>query len=285
MTKQPTTYAQQIALLRERGCIINDDAFCERVLSRVNYYRLTAYLLPYRESGKKYTPGVEFEKTYRTYEFDCKLRHILFSGIEEVELYFRASIAYYHAHKYGALGYMDDQNYNQNKHNHNTIIEHFNREIGNNERALFVQHHINNYNGEFPIWVAVELFTFGMLSLFYSDLHTSDQKEIARLLDENYSNVESWLACCTDLRNICAHYGRLYFRIFPKAPAAFSNAYGNANHKLFGAVFALRGLFIDDEKWNNTILTSMVALFEEYSDAIHLEHIGFPADWETVLKK
>ena len=74
---------------------------------------------------------------------------------------------------------------------------------------------MKKYDGHFPLWVAVELFSFGMLSRFYSDMKTEDKKQLARRLYGTVpKNVSSWLRCCTDLRNICAHYGRLYYRIF-----------------------------------------------------------------------
>ena len=56
MTKQkPTvkplklfkTIEEQIEILKERGCIISDISFARETLSKVNYYRLTAYLLPF----------------------------------------------------------------------------------------------------------------------------------------------------------------------------------------------------------------------------------------------
>ena len=69
-------------------------------------------------------------------------------------------------------------------------------------------------------WVICELFTFGMLyATFYNDLTTADKKEFA---GAQYKEMVSWLRCCTDLRNVCAHYGRLYFRIFTAMPSGFS---------------------------------------------------------------
>jgi len=45
MLKPPSSYEQQIAKLRDHGCTVSDEAFCEEVLSRISYYRLSAYLL------------------------------------------------------------------------------------------------------------------------------------------------------------------------------------------------------------------------------------------------
>lgn len=76
----------------------------------------------------------------------------------------------------------------------------------------------DNYDNQFPLWVISELFTFSTLSYFYNDLTTADKKEFA---GNHYKDMISWMRCCTDLRNICAHYGRLYFRIFTAMLSGF----------------------------------------------------------------
>jgi abortive infection bacteriophage resistance protein len=76
-----------------------------------------------------------------------------------------------------------------------------------------------------------------MLSYFYGDLPALDQKQIAKdLFGTIPKNLVSWLRCCTDLRNICAHYGRLYFRIFTATPAHIPGLEKSAERRLFGAV-------------------------------------------------
>ena len=45
-TKRPTTIAEQIAILKDHGCIISDSTFAEEILSTINYYRLSAYSPP-----------------------------------------------------------------------------------------------------------------------------------------------------------------------------------------------------------------------------------------------
>lgn len=146
-------------------------------------------------------------------------------------------------------------------------------------------HHQQHYEGRFPIWVIMELFTFGMLSRFYSDLTTADQKQLAKeIYDTVPKNVTSWLRCCTDLRNICAHYGRLYYRIFPATPANVP-AGPTQIHQLWGAVLAVRELYPSAKKWNTEILPQLSALFDEYQNDISLRHIGFPQNWEDRLKK
>jgi abortive infection bacteriophage resistance protein len=158
LLKPPTTYDQQIEKLRSRGCKITDVSFCTKVLSQINYYRLSAYFLPFKKSDGNYLPGTDFNTIYQIYEFDRCLRNLLFAAIEEVEIYLWAEFAYYHAYKYGAAGYSDAVNYNK-IHNHATFMKKITTEISQNNKVLFVQHHLANYGGQFPIWVITELFT------------------------------------------------------------------------------------------------------------------------------
>ena len=119
--KPPTLYKDQVEKLRSRGCVIDDESEAIQTLSRVNYYRLTAYFLPFKKSDNSYIQGTNFKAVYRIYEFDRKMRHIIFSAIEEIEIFVRSVFAYYHAHTFGALGYLDHKNYNQ-RHNHTEFM-------------------------------------------------------------------------------------------------------------------------------------------------------------------
>lgn len=280
--KKATTYDEQLRILSSRGVVIDDPARCKAALEAINYYRFTAYFLPFKKPTGEYETGTSFLRVHRLYEFDRKLRRILFSALEEVEISLRAKISYYHAHKYGPTGYLDPANYKL-QYNHTQFLETIEREIKANEKVPFVAHHIKNYNGTFPIWAITELFTFGMLSRFYSNMQTADQKA---LFGRKYEKVGSWLKCCSDLRNICAHYGRLYFRVFPSIPAGLNGVPTGAARRLWGAVLALREMYPDAEKWNNEIVASLDALFEEYREDINLYHIAFPNNWrETIRKK
>lgn len=94
----------------------------------------------------------------------------------------------------------------------------------------------------------------------------------------------SWLKCCTDLRNICAHYGRLYCRVFPALPSGFQLS-EFAGSRLWGAVLSVRALYPSTSEWNNEFMPALEALIEAYSEDIDLYHLGFPNDWESRLRK
>lgn len=281
--KQPKTYEEQISILRSHGCLIDDESDCKGKLSSIGYYRLSAYFLPFKQEDGNYVEGTNFNTVFRIYEFDRKLRHILFSAIDVIEIYIRSSLSYYHSEKYGALGYQDSSNFKK-KHNHEKFEANLDREISNNSNVPFVKHHMEHYDGSFPIWVATELFTFGMLSYFYNDLKTADQKAVARQMGQNNHELASWLRCCTDLRNACAHYSRLYNRIFTATPSGLGLS-EREGHRLWGATLMLRSLYPSPDKWNAEVIPAITALFDEYKDDIDLHHIAFPENWKDQLSR
>lgn len=285
MLKQPATYSQQIAKLRAHGCSVTDVAACEEILSRISYYRLSAYFLTFKQPDGTFISGTSFNDVYRLYEFDSKLRSLLFPVIEELEVYLRSQFSYYHTHKYGADGYMNPSNYNFH-HNHADFVSRINGLIRKNNKIPFVSHHIKKYSSQFPLWAIIELYSFGMLSYFYAEMLTADQKALAKTtFHTSVSNVKSWLYCCTNLRNICAHSRRLYNGVFSAIPANIPHVNKSTERKLFAAIMALRELYPSADKWNNSFIPAMSALIGEHTDVVDLRHIGFPADWDTVMLK
>jgi abortive infection bacteriophage resistance protein len=233
----------------------------------------------------KYIPGTDFNTIYQLYEFDRKLRRILLSVLVELEIYLRAQLSYHHAHKYGSDGYMFAANFSS-RHDHLNFISRLNELVKSSDKQLFVKHHFANYQGQFPLWVIMELFSFGMLSYFYSDMHAADQKQLAyHVFHTSVTNVSSWLFCCTILRNFCAHSRRLYNNVFSVIPTHLPQVPSSARRSLFASVMALQKLYPDKDKWNGEFLSAMGALFEEYDEVIQLRFIGFPEDWRGVLEK
>ena len=104
--KKPTTYNQQVTLLQNRNIEVLDTNDCISFLSKVNYYRFSAYYLPFldRQTDKCFI-GTTFERLKQIYYFDQELRALIFGIIEDIEIHVRTEISYYHVHKYGADGY------------------------------------------------------------------------------------------------------------------------------------------------------------------------------------
>ncbi len=278
--KEPATYREIIEKIKSRGFLLEDEADCEKILSSVGYYRLSAYFLPFKRKDGSYISGISFTRIFRIYEFDRKLRNLLLGAIEVAEVYLRTALSDFHAKKYGPLGYLNASTFNE-KHNAKKFHSNILREIENNKKVLFVKHHLEHYDGKFPLWVISELFTFGMLSYFYTDLTTKDKKLFA---GSDYRDIVSFLRCCTDLRNICAHYGRLYFRIFSAMPSKFDLT-DREKRRLWGSVLALKELYPSVSAWNAEFMPALLSLFEEYKEDISLHHIAFPENFAEQLVK
>ena len=139
-----------------------------------------------------------------------------------------------------------------------------------------------------PIWVATELFTMGMISLFFADLKITDKKIIANEFNTDYVHLESWLHCLTVLRNICAHYGRLYnvnYHQNPKLPRIYAN-YADANERsLFKQLYMLKMLYVNfPNEWNDLFIYPFTDLVVKNKNWLDSKIIRLPINWECVLK-
>lgn len=106
--KPALTIEQQIDLLEQRGLTIADKERAARHLRNVSYYRISAYMLPYRildADGNhldQFVPGSTWDDIYNLYKFDRKLRLLVFDAIERIEIALRTQVIYQLSHKYGS---------------------------------------------------------------------------------------------------------------------------------------------------------------------------------------
>jgi abortive infection bacteriophage resistance protein len=114
--KPPLTYIEQLDLLRSRGLHVENKESAIKYLRQISYYRLSAYFLPFKRSGKFHT-GTTIENVLKLYFFDQKLRLLVLSAIEPIEIAFRTQVIYHLSHKYGIFGYLESTNFS-NRFNH-----------------------------------------------------------------------------------------------------------------------------------------------------------------------
>jgi len=78
----------------------------------------------------------------------------------------------------------------------------------------FVKHFKLKYVGEQPpIWIAIELWDFGMLSVFLSGMKIADQEALAAKYSlPRPALLTSWARNINNVRNMCAHHSRLWNR-------------------------------------------------------------------------
>lgn len=295
--KDPKTLKEQVEILKARKMIIEDEDRAIEVLKRTNYYRLTAYALQFKSKENEYK-GVTFNQMYKLYEFDKKLRNLLLVALEDIEITLRTYTAYNLSIKYGAEAYKNEEifknidlhkgYYDESGKYHNGLLDEIESEKRKNRNEPFVKHHIKIYNGKFPIWAVIEIFSFGMLSKMYKNLVVAEQKEISReCFNTNNLLLESWLDILSYIRNTCAHYGRLYNKKLPRVPKVHNkyNKYKKylETNKLFVAILAIKEILISINKYEE-FKVNLKDLINEYIDVIDLNILGFNEKWEEILE-
>lgn len=277
--KRPTTFEEQVEILKNRGLVISDVDSAIRTLQRINYYRLSAYTLSLKKKDQ-FLPDITFEHVVALYEFDRRFRYLIMEMVEQVEIAFRTHISYHIAHTYGPLGHLDPEHFD----NHDAFLAELEKEIKRSQE-IFIKHHFEKYEGKIPVWVAIEVLSFGALSKLYSNMKNGDKNQIAK---RNYRvpaiYLESWLKCMSYIRNICAHYGRLYNRPLTSKPRfdRKSKQLGIDQGKIFAHLYVLKDLIPERNKWLNFIIR-LDALLSEYSEVVEMDRIGFPEDWNAFL--
>ncbi|MDO4254068.1 MAG: Abi family protein [Kocuria sp.] len=165
----------------------------------------------------------------------------------------------------------------------------------------FVGHFRRRYGTNLPIWVATEVMTFGLLSSLYALMPQSDQEILAARLQVLTADghgdrgaLGNWLNNLRNVRNICAHHGRLWNRAFDvtiEVPGwARKDADdllaplvdGGTSNRLYGVLLVMRHLLlsIDPEKGDVVDLADFI---EDQSRAVGfgMAQLGFPDDWRN----
>lgn len=232
-TKPYVSLVDQVALLGERGLEITDVARAEECLRRIGYYRLSGYWYPMRQievrnaDGREtyhtldaFKPGARFCDVVDLYVFDKKLRMLMLDAIERVEVALRVDIALTLGER-GPTAHRDPRELHtkfatlQNRRGQVPHQEWLKRLDASQERSSedFVKHFKSTYSTDLPIWMAIELWDFGMLSYLVGGLKYDDQTAMARRFGLPRGEVlASWVRSISFVRNVCAHHARLWNR-------------------------------------------------------------------------
>lgn len=279
------TIEEQIENLKSIGMIVNDEVYAKKMLNDISYFRLIkAYSLNLKPKNGSYERQTTFEKIVDLYLFNANFRQIIFPEIEKVEVNVRCRLSNFFAEKYGVLGYLHAENF-QNERYHAEFLNDINEEIRRNFKAPFVRNFRENYEGgNLPIYALVEIFSFGTLSKFYKNMHNKDKKDIAKTFGIGYTYIESWLESISYVRNICAHYGRLYNAKLSKTPMLYKEytKIGIGNNRIYGVLLCLKYLLKNDTHWN-LFVDNIELLFDKY-ECVQISTMGFPENWKELLQ-
>jgi abortive infection bacteriophage resistance protein len=284
------TFDEQLVILKDRKLNISNDSFVLSKLERINYYRLSAYFLPYqhpKNSDKKdiFLEDTTFEEIIQLYYFDSELRKIVFEAIESIEVYFRTQITYHHTLKYQAFGYLQKDSFEVSQDFFEQIIKNLKEETKRSEEA-FIKHFKDEYNtNDLPLWAVVEVVSFGTISKLYSILKTEEQKAvISKLKGINNGVFRNWLHGLSVIRNICAHHSRLWNKTLgvkfevPRKLEEFT-VNKNVNDKIFFALSIIEYILNSIGEDEIAFKLKIKQLFKKYPK-VKIQSIGFPQNWQ-----
>ncbi len=203
---------EQVAILQNKGLIIDDIDYAKHVLLRENYFFLMGYrhLFLDKKDSKSFKSGTTFRELYSLFSFDRQLRNIIFKNILIIENNAKSIFSYVLSSKYGykEVNYFKPSNYNQSPEKVrqvNDLLKKMKRQIRvNGGQHEATKHYIRNY-GYIPLWVVVKVLSFGITSELYTIMKTQDQKDIAKEFNVEPENLLCFLPLLSNYRNLCAH--------------------------------------------------------------------------------
>ncbi len=212
------THNSQLRILRSRGLKVKSRA--KRILEKENYYNvINGYkdlFLETSAESETYQEGADFNEILALYEFDRELRFIFLKRLLKIENQIKSVVSYKFSEKYGHDNYLKLNNFiPHERHNSKLkrvmeVISIFQREISNQSgKHNAVTHYITEH-GYVPLWVLVNVLTFGVISKFYGVLKLEDRHAIAKEFNLQENRMFSYLKLMSVFRNICAHDERLY---------------------------------------------------------------------------
>lgn len=294
--KPPISIEKQIALLAERGLSIPDAPKAALYLSNISYYRLRAYTYPFQENSNAnhpFTQGTTFDDVLNLYVFDRELRLMVFDAIERIEIALRTQIIYQFAMVYGSHWFEMPELYKNSSLLRNDLGS-LDREIDRSSEA-FIHHYHNKYTSPLrpAAWMSLEITTMGLLSKLFENLKMCDAKKtVTAHFGLGHPKVlESWMHTFSNVRNICAHHGRLWNRNLTQAPILPRNTthpfitQREINpHQVYAALCCM--LYLIKIISPNSGLVSKLRNHIETSLKRPLNEMGFPEDWinESIWK-
>jgi len=280
--KNAKSIPEQIDLLRNRGMIIDNESQAYSFLESNHYYRLNIYFHKFMVKPNCYDNKINFTNIISIYENDSLLRNNILFLLERIEVETRTHVSHYLALTYGPDAFYNAKIF-KSMSKYKQIYNNFNFQISRNKKDPVILHHNNKYGGKFPIWVIIEYLSFNTISKLYNNLLEKDKKVISkRIHNVNDHLFGQWLHVLSIQRNICAHYGYLFRRIYAIRPIIAKSFNWNKNNddELFSQFLVMKQL-TDRHIWNEFVLK--IVEFEKMRPCFNLADYGFPNDWKSYL--
>jgi len=284
----------------------NLGSYEKRILEKENYYNLingykSLFLdRSYQGRGERYKAGTQVKELYALFLFDRELRSLFLRFILEIENNVRSIVAHDFSEKYGHDNYLQIDNFDKRNTNLSEIadlIATLQRDLANQLRKKnpMIMHYIVTY-GYVPLWVLVNIVTFGTMSIFYSSLKQKDQNDIGRKFSIMPHDMKTYLKNLALARNWCAHDVRFYNK---RLKAQITSNYIHSNLNIQSTNVGQRAVGKDDifsiiiimkqmlpKRAFNKFIYSLKTLITQLAGSLHtisindvMDELGLPANW------
>lgn len=224
MEKPFLTYEEQLSLLEKRGIKIKDRERALLKIKNINYYKIKEFAEPFKKVEIIEENGIQIKKeTYECISFegiitrfytDKNLRIYLLDAIEKVELSIKTKLGYLLGKYYGENGYLEFKNWcNKDKYcqyyirdQEKQFIRRINEYILERDNA-FIKEILKDSNSskKIPIWLIMEILTFGDIVKIYELMSNKLRKELSAEYDLEANTLEKYLKNLKLVRNFSAH--------------------------------------------------------------------------------
>ncbi|NYI19753.1 abortive infection bacteriophage resistance protein [Xanthomonas arboricola] len=305
--KPALTNAEFVRKLTTAGLSIQDQSLAEETLSNVNYFRLKIYFRPFLQppNFKNFILGSTIESVIDLYEFDRKLRMIVFDLIGQIELLIRHRVdARLTSYMGDPFWYLNENLYRDYPKRTIEMI----RSSSFNSKEDFAKHFHEKYHngraGQFhllpPFWIASELLTVGQVFYIINGLEKSkfpptganpaagnELDELSKDFDAfNIQNFSRWIEYTRNIRNVCAHHGRLWNRHLAEPPGIARRLAKEIRgkvafkHRIYNHLVMMR-VMLSARGCDDNIAQTMKSLFADHPEVEKMKaHMGFPDKWD-----
>lgn len=230
--KKHTSIDNQLEKLKERNITIDEheEEETKKILERNNYYNvINAYKDPFLE--EKYKDGTTIKEIYNLYKFDKNISKLFFGYLLTIEGVAKTVISDIFSEKYGHKHYLNKENFDYSinlnqlsdskkisilkKNNEiKDLIKKLTRYIENETFAAPYIIHYKTKHEYVPLWVLVNVLTFGDIAKFYKYMKQSERDKAAHRLSLNKrinsKEMDNFFSVIGDFRNKSAHGQRFY---------------------------------------------------------------------------
>lgn len=289
--------AEQVARLKRRGLVFDDESEATAYLFNISYYRLRAYSYPFQENGENSDHNftrkdIHFNDLIDLYCFDRRLRFLIFNAIEKIEVAVRTKIIQVYAESTGDSHWYEDESLY--RFGYEDLMKQIESDVDRSNED-FIKHYDSKYTDPPlpPSWMALEVVSFATLSRLFQSLKLDKRKEF---ITEQFglkkvAILENWLHAISNLRNYCAHHSRTWNRRFMvSVTLPYNTLYPFMDRATIGqirtnklfAVLSCITYILEIISPGSDFKKNIKELLRSNCRLLDLKDIGFPKYWQSL---